>query len=308
MPKYTCPKCSEVFDDLFDLSGCLAKHNEEEEISVVEHSAVAYPTRTYSHTPNRYKIDLASLPEGYPSKADLPILKQFATHIISEFFVDMPWDIPLLWSRRGKSTLGRIVWGTSSFSDHCEKVVVEDGARERRREREGTFTIARWSKTAYIEIHLQFGQDWLKTLCTLTHELLHAYDYYKHGFWSKSWTQAHLGYFDTRKNSINRELKAMGSEINISVKGGDRQMDGETETWLRANLQKGSHIYWEWQTDAGKVVKGLGIVKRRSSHMITIDAYNVEPKGYRHVNKVPWQKVKQIDGFDVIDWMEGTIP
>lgn len=301
MPKYTCPKCSKVFDDLFDLSGCLADHNDNDKVEVVPNSAVSYPTRVFSHTPNRFKIDLTSLPAGAPQKRDLPILAQFRDKIVSEFFCDMPWKIPLTWSRRS-SSLGRITHSTNMpFNDTCVKVECEGGYVPNTGGK-------RWHKSAYVEIAIQYGRDWEEILCTLTHELLHAYDYYKHGFWSKSWSQSHLGYFDTRKNSINVELKAMGSKINIAVKGGDRQMDGETETWLRANLHKGSHVYWEWETDSNKKVKGHGIVKRRNSHMVSIDAYGVEPVSYRHVDKIPWQKIKQIDGYDVVDWMNGVAP
>ena len=298
MPKYTCPTCNTTYDDLFDVSVCIGEHNAESSDETVHIESTATIARPRAILPSRieHKIDFVSLPSGICEGYDLKTLALYRDKFVSEFFVDMPWKIPLKWSRRNSASLGVISWsvvpfGVAELFESSEKAT-------------GPSSNKRWRMKAFFQIKIQPGRPWRETLCTLVHELLHAYDYYKHGIWGKSWSESHLGYFDTRKNGINAELKAIGSELNIAVKGGDRQMDGESETWLRANLQKGSHVYWEWASDsAGTPVTGHGIVKRRNSHMVSIDAYNVEPRSYRHITKIPWQKIKQIDGFDVIDWI-----
>lgn len=302
MPKYSCPTCQTTYDDLFDVSICIGNHNMQQTDEVIHEESVAIIAKPRPLPPSRveHKIDFVSLPNGVCEGYDLKTLALYRDKIVSEFFVDMPWKIPLKWSRRNASSLGVISWSSSPFGV-AEVFRCSDTAR-------GPGNNKRWRMKAFFQIKMQPGRPWLETLCTLAHELLHAYDYYLHGIWGKSWSESHLGYFDARKNSINTEFKAIGSKINIAVKGGDRQMDGETETWLRNNLEKGSHISWEWQDSKGKPVTGLGIVKRRNSHMVSIDAYNVEPRTFKNIDKIPWQKIKQIDGFDVSDWMNGIIP
>jgi hypothetical protein len=306
MPKYACPTCHATFDDLFDVSICLGNHNmarDDAETHADAVATIARPQPRIEHNPRhvKHKINFVSLPSGVADRFDLQTLALYRDKICAEFFVDMPWKLPLKWSRRNSTTLGRITWSIAPFGDAVLVECQEDAAPDSNK-------VMKWRRKAFTQISLMPGRPWKETLCTLVHELLHAYDYYLHGFWSKSWSESHLGYFDRRKNSINVEFKAMGSEINIAVKGGDRQMDGETETWLRDNLEKGSHVYWEWNGKNNTVVKGHGIVKRRNSHMVSIDAYGVFPSSYRHVDKIPWQKIKQIDGFDVVDWMNGDAP
>ena len=268
MTQYPCSQCGEKFDTLMDVAIHLATHN----------TITRSSTREVAKPISISISDLTNIPERNTVKSDMPLIKAWYDFFVGYFGMDIP-PVHIRWFRKNsKHNLGMFSWCTYARSNASTQwTYCDDG-------------------DIYVRISIRCGRTLLETLCTLIHEMVHFEHNTVEGFQSRTWKEAHSGWWWERSQYINKTFEDIGCPIRISKRGGDGGKQEQNGIIAKEKVTRGCVILVK--CDSGEPFTAFVDKKNPVRMKCTVTRGNKIFHNEQEI-RVPYTRVMAIDGLDI---------